>query len=489
MPIQWQPWNAEAFARARAERKPVLLSLSATWCACCREMDRTSYADPRVIAMVRDGFVPIRVDADRRPDIAERYSLGGLPTTAFLTGDGALAGGGTFVPADRLPDVLHQVSEAFDSRAGQIAGSAAVWGSRDARNRAEILPEPDDLVAQVMASFDRERGGFGREPKFPLTAPLELALQLYRDAPDDAIRSVLEVTLDAMGWGGLYDEVDGGFFRFAAARDWQSPHVEKLLDVNAALLGLYAAASVVLQIARYAERAQDVLRYLQTWLADPVEGGWSGSQEARAAYYGARTAEARRVLSPPAVDGVLYATANAAMTSSALRAAPVLGDPALAEFALRSLERVVLATYVPGAGVAHSFDGQPGVRGLLDDQISMATAHLDAHDATGNIVYEMMAEELAHYALRTMWDDEAGGFFDRAAAADDEAIGLMRQRLKPFVGNCEAARLLARLAAASGESDFAARADAALASVAPQAGRQGPLAAHYLLALREARIR
>jgi uncharacterized protein YyaL (SSP411 family) len=88
-----------------------------------------------------------------------------------------------------------------------------------------------------------------------------------------------------------------------------------------------------------------------------------------------------------------------------------------------------------------------------------------------------------------MWDDEAGGFFDRAAAADDEAIGLMRQRLKPFVGNCEAARLLARLAAASGESDFAARADAALASVAPQAGRQGPLAAHYLLALREARIR
>src|SRR4029450_11022117 len=98
--INWLPWGAEAFARGAAERKPVLLSITAAWCHACHEMDRTTYADPEVASLVSARFVAVRVDTDRRPDINERYNLGGWPTTAFLTPDGALITGGTFVTVD-----------------------------------------------------------------------------------------------------------------------------------------------------------------------------------------------------------------------------------------------------------------------------------------------------------------------------------------------------------------------------------------------------
>ena len=185
----------------------------------------------------------------------------------------------------------------------------------------------------------------------------------------------------------------------------------------------------------------------------------------------------------------LYADSNALMVQTALHAARVFGDDGLRDFAVKSLERVLLVGYKPGAGVAHYFDGQPRVRGLLADQFVMAAACLDVFDLTGNVVYEMMAEELAHYAVRVMWDDQRGGFFDRARDEADAAIGLMSQPLKPFATNCDASRTLRRLADASGDQEFASYADRTLAAMAPSAASQGPLAAHYVLAMRAAAVR
>ena len=177
------------------------------------------------------------------------------------------------------------------------------------------------------------------------------------------------------------------------------------------------------------------------------------------------------------------------MVSAALHAARMFDDDGLRDFAIKSFERVLLACYKPGAGVAHSYDRHAGVRGLLADQFAMASASLDVFEVTGNIVYEMMAEELAHYAVRTMWDETGGGFFDRAAEDPETAVGLMRSRLKPFAMNCDLTHTLRRLAAASGEHVFASLADRALAAMAPLAPAQGPLAAHYLLAVRAAAVR
>ena len=482
--VAWQPWSGTAFARARDEHKPVLLSISATWCHSCHEMDRTSYADPEIAAFINDRFVPIRVDADDRPDISERYSLGGWPTTAFLTPGGDILGGGTFVPLERMRGVLARVAEAYRSQPHR----ATPADQRDADSLGVRLDE-EQLTAQVFASFDSEYGGFGVEPKFPHTAPLQLALELYAESSDPAFERIVVSSLDRMGWGGLYDSVDGGFFRYATTRDWQLPHFEKLLEVNASLARLFLDAGSRLQQARFTDRASDTLRYIQTWLADPVDGGWHGSQQADDRYYAAESVEGRRAIAPPPIATSLYSDSNAIMVSTALEAAKVFGDDGLREFAVKSLERVVLAGYKPGAGVAHYFDGQPHVRGLLVDQVAMASACLDVFDVTGNVVYQMMAEELAHYAVRTMWDEGGGGFFDRARDDIEPPIGLMSRPLKPFVMNCEASRTLFRLASASGEADFTRTATAALDTMHPVASTQGPLAAHYLLAVRAARAR
>ena len=486
--VAWLPWSSAAFDRARSERKPVLLSIAATWCQWCREMDRTSYADPSIATYINKRFVPIRVDADQRPDISDRYNLGGWPTTAFLTPDGAILAGGTFVPVERMQAVLAQVADAFATGIGVDPDLAPPAGG--APSPAPIGIE--ELCGRIFAAFDPDCGGFGIEPKFPLVAPVYLALDLLEATKDPRYETMAVATLDAMGWGGLYDEVDGGFFRYTTTRDWQLPHFEKMLEGNAALLRLYLDAGSSLGITRFTGRAADTLRYIQTWLADPVDGGWWGSQEADADYYAAASSADRRAVSAPPIGRVLYADSNALMASAAFQAAGVFDDEGLRDFALKSLERVLLACYKPGAGVAHYFDGHAHVRGLLGDQIAMAAASLDAFDLTSNIVYEMMAEELAHYVIRVMWDESSGGFFDRAPdeeGADGAGVGLMRQPLKPFVQNCDASRVLRRLAIASGDHAFATIADRTLAAMAPLAPGEGPLAAHYVLAVRAARVR
>ena len=118
--VRWLPWSSEAFARARAEDRPVLLSIAAPWCELCLDMDRTTYADPAVAGLVNDRFVPIRVNADRRPDISDRYSLGGWPTTAFLTSEGEVIGGGTYVDSSTA---CPPCSSAWPTRSGRGARS------------------------------------------------------------------------------------------------------------------------------------------------------------------------------------------------------------------------------------------------------------------------------------------------------------------------------------------------------------------------------
>ena len=454
----WEPWGREAFERAGREAKPILLSIGAAWCRACHEMDRTTYADPAVAEVIRRRFVAIRVDTDRRPDINERYNLGGWPTTAFLTADGRLIAGGTFVSADRMPAVLARIADAVaarpELRAPVEPAAAADDGSVDAAEDAGAL------IEAVFASFDREHGGFGVEPKFPHTAPVQLALALFRDTGEARWRGIVERTLDAMWEGGLWDRSDGGFFRYAVTRDWQQPHVEKLLETNAALLAVYADAALLLDRPQDRARTTAIARFITGTLRD-VRGGYYGSD----------------------ADKVLYADANGAAAAALLKAAAALDSQDLAREALASFERVLLACYKPGAGVAHHPDG--GVRGLLADQVAALTALLDAHDLTGGEPYQMLAEEIGHYVLRVLADEARGGFFDRAVFDDD--LGLLRMRRKPFVANAEAAVALSRLQRVSREYDFSAAASGALAAAARQAHQQGPLAAHYVLAARQVR--
>ncbi len=455
--IEWLEWDEGAFARARREQKPVLLSIAAAWCGACHEMDRTTYADGDVAAAIRDRFVAVRVDADRRPDINERYNLGGWPTTAFLTPDGELMTGGTFVPAERMIGILARVAAAFLDR-----GAAVVDRPVEIHSGPRATPEAlgPDLVEATFSSFDEVYGGFGVEPKFPHTAALHLAIALYEETGADRWRQLVERTLDGMADGGLWDVDGGGFCRYSTRRDWQLPHAEKLLDTNGALLRVYTDAARAFGRGVDRDRTAAIARFITTTLG-AERGGFHGSD----------------------ADTVLFADANAVAARGLLVAASLLGDDQLAGAALASFERVVLACYKPGSGMAHYFDGQARVRGLLADQVETITALLDAHAISGGEPYQMMAEELGHFVARELWDADGGGCVDRVGAGTD--VGLLRLPRKPFVGNADAAAAFATLARLSQEFDFAPFAAGALTAAGRVVQGQGPLTAHYLLAARQ----
>ena len=479
--VAWLPWSPAAFARARAEGAPVLLHIGAAWCRWSAEMSRTTYRDPAVCRLVERAFVPVRVDADRRPDINERYNLGGWPTTVFLTPAGQLLGGETYVDAARMTALLERVAEAFARRHDEVNAPRTPPAGR--------APEPPDnggdldrwLEQHLLERFDPQHGGFGTAPKHVHAAAVRFALR-RSGAGAGPLREVASRTLDAIGWSGVYDDVDGGVFRYCAARDWTAPHVEKLLAVNASVLDLLLEGGLVLGEPQYRERAAHLLRYVLDTLADRAAGGFFASQYADDGYYGAPAAERGRLAGPP-VDRSVYAAGTARMAAALLRAAEVFGDSSLLELAVTSLERVAGDTYERGGGVAHAVGDGEIARGLLADQVAVSDTLLDLYGATERDVYLDLAQELMRFCLRALWDAGRGGFVDRVVAADD--VGLLREPLRPFAVNCAAVRVLARLSRLTGQDDFRERAAATLASLLPGARQRGVGAAPWALAALE----
>lgn len=503
LPIEWLEWGTTAFARAAREDKPILLSLVAPWCEQCAAMEQATYARTEVVRLVDALFVPVRVNTDRRPDINERYNLGGWPTTAFLTPAGEIFGGGTFIDADRMPAVLTRVADAFVRRRAEIeaartttrdvglhtSGGRALGAGAAQQTTGEapraLTTDPVDWVStRILESFDAEYGGFGDGAKFPHTSALMLALERFCHTGDSRYARVVTVSL--AGVGRLHDDLEGGFFRYASERDWSRPHTEKVLSENALLIRLHLDAGAVLQRGDYVERAGRALRWVHDRLAHPQEGGFSGSQAADAGYYSLDSPDKRALRAPPPVDPAQYTDSNAEMISTYLRAADVMREEQLRSFALRSLDQTVLNAYQPGGGMAHVSAPEADVWGLLADQVMLVDALLRAHAATGQLPYSMLAAELMEYALRTMWDEVHGTFRDRASDGQDDSV-LLRKSLSPFVLNCDAARILTRLSTTTGRSSYREKAERTLASLGDLYRDDPLLGASYALALCEVR--
>ena len=476
--VGWRPWCASAFAEARAADAPVLLSLGPAWCRATAAMATETYADPAIAQLIADRFVAVRVDADARPDIADRYSLGGWPTTVFLTPDGDLLGGETYIRAERMRELLPQVADAFAAQRDEIVAR---------RGPAAVAPlpaaAPDETMdgwfaSHLLDQFDPAHGGFGNGPKRVHAAALEYAARRAA-AGDEALAHVVDRTLCAIGWGGLYDEVNGGVFRYCFQTDWTEPATEKLLDMNAAVLRLLLARDG----KEYRDRAAHLIRYVRRTLLGRPEGRavFFASQRADPDYYAGET------LSPPPVDRAVYADCTALMVRAWARAATVLGDETLLADAVDALEHIVAGTYERGGGIAHGTGRGDGgaalVRGLLGDQVAASAALLDLYAATDRDVYLDMAEELMLFCLHHLWDDAVGGFRDRVHAHDD--IGLLREAAYPFTVNCDAARVLLRLARLTGQSFFLDRAVSTLAAQTAVARSHGPDAGSYVLALQD----
>jgi uncharacterized protein YyaL (SSP411 family) len=245
--IGWRPWGEKAFQEAQVADKPVLLAISAVWCHWCHVMDETSYSDPDVIRLINERYVPIRVDNDERPDVNRRYNMGGWPTTAFLTPDGEIVHGGTYVPPDTMRSYLASVADLWSAQRSDLAQRVAELREKENEARA---PKSGDLSFQIVdqvgslvrGQYDPQFGGFGREPKFPQPKLLRFLLDEHRRFGYPEIATMLHRTLGAMASGGMYDHVEGGFFRYSTTRQWEIPHYEKMLEDNADLLAIYAEA-------------------------------------------------------------------------------------------------------------------------------------------------------------------------------------------------------------------------------------------------------
>jgi len=222
--IRWREWGDEAFAEAKGEDKPVLLALSAVWCHWCHVMDETSYSDPGVISYVNQHFVPVRVDNDQRPDINARYNLGGWPTTAFLTPDGELMTGGTYIPPEAMLEHLPKIVTQYKSSREEIAHKLEEMRQRRAEAaaaRGDLSPAIfDNVVRAAVQSYDPVFGGFGEAPKFPHADSIDLLLYAHRRNGDPDLLHMARKTLEFMTAGGVFDHEWGGFFRYATQRDW-----------------------------------------------------------------------------------------------------------------------------------------------------------------------------------------------------------------------------------------------------------------------------
>jgi len=519
-PVDWYPWGPEAFERARREGKPILLDIGAAWCHWCHVIDRESYDDPQVAAIINQHFIPVKVDRDERPDVDARYQhavqaiagQGGWPLTAFLTPDGRVFYGGTyFPPVDQygrpsFTRLLRHIAQYWEDHREELLRAAEEVHQRLAPDLAATAPgdlDPalvDRAIEQVRRAYDPQHGGFGRAPKFPHPTTLELLIRRAYRTGDTTLTDMVVRTLEQMGRGGVYDQLGGGFHRYSVDARWIVPHFEKMLYDNAPLLRVLVQAYRLTQRPFLAELARGTYRYLATVLADRDRGGFYASQDADVGphddgdFYTWTLDEVRAVLPDdefrvavlhydigergemqhdprrnvlhiardpdaialltglpeervvallasarerlaaaraqrprPAVDATVYAGWNGMAVSACLEASIGLGIAEARDLALRALDRTLEEAYRPGVGVAHRVaPAGPAHFGLLDDQVHVAAACLDAFEVTGRARYLAVARDLAEVVLREH-EHPSGGFTDVArsvaeARAQDEPV-------------------------------------------------------------------
>ena len=303
-PVDWYPWGDEAFTRARAEDKPLLLSVGYSACHWCHVMAHESFEDPAVAEVMNELFVNVKVDREERPDVDAVYmeavqamsGQGGWPMTVFLTPEGHPFFGGTYYPKTAwggrpgFVDLLRAISQAWGERRDQLlrqAGSlsesiAARSGTLSAGSGAggEVgAGLLDGALRMLRSSYDPEWGGFGRAPKFPTPTNVELVLRAWWRDGDPGTLEMAVNTLDAMASGGMYDHLGGGFSRYSVDAFWMVPHFEKMLYDQAGLVRAYLHACQVTGEERFRQVVEETVGYVLRDLRSP-EGGLYSAEDA-----------------------------------------------------------------------------------------------------------------------------------------------------------------------------------------------------------------
>lgn len=295
-PVDWYPWGKEALQRAKAEQKPILLSVGYSACHWCHVMEHESFSDVNIATLMNAHFVCIKVDREERPDIDAIYMAavqrmtgqGGWPMTLFLTPEGEPFYGGTYYPpVDRgqfpgFTRVLQSVHTAWGDRAAQLRTAAGQLREEIAQllqphpSNDVVTPESlTNIMTTLQQNFDSTHGGFGGAPKFPPAMVISFLLRYYQHTHSTDALTMAEVTLAGMAAGGMYDHVGGGFARYSVDDHWEIPHFEKMLYDNALLLTAYSEAFQVTRNHRYAQICHEIVTWLTREMIHPAGGFFS----------------------------------------------------------------------------------------------------------------------------------------------------------------------------------------------------------------------
>ncbi len=479
-------FSAETLQRAEAEDRLVLLSVGTAWCHWCHVMDDETFGDADVAALIAEHFVAVKVDADARPDLAERYRRWAWPATAVLTPDAqpvvTLRG---YRGPDVFGDLLREI--VADKRAGQpLAREAPPPTSPPTASFPPIglAAARDAGEALLDAEWDDEGGGWGTPQKYPRAEPILHALQRSRRTGDPlhAERALRALSLQRQ----LVDPVWGGIYQYSERGRWDRPHYEKIAIVQA---GAMTAAAEGVRISEFGQREHlaDIARYVREFLTDD-RGAFLTSQDADAGdipgdVYYAEDDAGRRALGMPRIDRTAYADRNGMLISAHLEAYGATGDPAHLAAALRAAE--AMSTSHRGASGGWRHDAADDSVRYLADQAWMGTALLALYETTGEARWLASAREtvqVLRHSLRT----EQGGF--RARSGPLATVGIFAEPRIPTIENAVAARFLIRFGRLTGESIFVLTGRIALRRVSTpdrirSAGRN---VGHVLLALEEA---
>ncbi|MFN0217217.1 MAG: DUF255 domain-containing protein [Hyphomicrobium sp.] len=470
--IEWTRWSAAALAKAKAEKRFVILDLEAVWCHWCHVMEQTTYRDPKVVDLLQSKYLPIRVDQDANPDLSARYGDWGWPATIIFSPDGQeLVKRRGYIAPENMASLLQAVIDDPTPGPSVTANQDVVPAASSTLTTAVVA----QLKQTWATAYDADNGGWGRLHKFIDPDAMDWALRQSERGDKDAIRMARQ-TLDAAV--ALIDPVWGGVYQYSDKQDWSSPHYEKIMWYQANGLRQYASAYAVFSEPSYLRAADDIYRYLSTKLLSP-EGAFYPTQDADVdhatpgkAFYALQAAERDALGRQPRIDSNLYTRENGWAVSGLVAYANVADKHEALSMALRAAEWIVGHRRRADGRYSHGADDRGGP--FLGDQIAFGAAALDLYAATGERKWLAIARDAA--ASLADFRDPKGGYYT-SMTAEAESGGLATPH-KAIEEQVFAARFANRAARYLGDSQFKSLAEHAVRYLASESivasGRAAP---------------
>jgi uncharacterized protein YyaL (SSP411 family) len=393
--LKWRPWSDAVFADAKREKRFVLLDLEAVWCHWCHVMDANTYSDPAVIKLLESRYITVKADQDSRPDLSNRYEDYGWPATVVFDAEGhEIVKRQGYLAPDEMASMLQAIID--DPTPGP---------SVEAEAKLELPSSPlltDGLRAQLknnyLAGYDVAQGNWGTNQKYLDWDSVEYSMTLARLTGDGQAEHMARQTLTEQLH--LLDPAWGGVYQYSMGSDWNSPHFEKIMQMQAENLRIYAAAYAVWKDPNYLQSARQIRDYMRNFLTSP-EGAFYTSQDAdllpgeHSAKYFALNDSGRRQRGIPRVDQHIYARENGWAIDALANLYAVTGDNADLNDAVRAGEWIIARRSLPGGGFRH---GESSVDGpYLGDNVYMARAFLMLYQATADRRWLQRAEETAQF--------------------------------------------------------------------------------------------